>query len=162
MEYIIHNSSANINLCKSHATHFFAIALMVSEILTFQIWDWKFWSRSRSTTIAIMVNGSARRQISTSIKVVREHFPLTLAVFEIFTCQSSWPWKCRSRSWCKKFAVAPFCGRYTTSYLMAIVMFALSLTICKIYAKLIKCQNFDLENEGQSQEEEKTGLAPLY
>ena len=31
---------------------------------------------------------------------------------------------------------------------MAIVMFALSLSVCKIFAIVIKCQNFDLENEG--------------
>ena len=29
---------------------------------------------------------------------------------------------------------------------------ALSLTICKIFTELIKCQKFDLENEGQGEE----------
>ena len=39
----------------------------------------------------------------------------------------------------------PFNGKYMTSYLMAIVMFAPSLTVCEIFAK----QNFELENEDQ-------------
>ena len=30
-------------------------------------------------------------------------------------------------------------------------MFAQSLTVCEILAKLIKCQKFDLQNEGQGQ-----------
>ena len=37
---------------------------------------------------------------------------------------------------------------------MAIVMFALSLTVCEIFAKQEKCRNFDLENEEQGQEGE--------
>ena len=40
-------------------------------------------------------------------------------------------------------------GKYMTSYLMAIVMFALYLTVCKILDKQEKCQKFDFENEGQ-------------
>ena len=32
---------------------------------------------------------------------------------------------------------------------MAIVMFALSLTVYEIFAKQQKCQNFYLENKGQ-------------
>ena len=45
----------------------------------------------------------------------------------------------------------PFDGKYMTSYLMVIVIFALSLTVCEIFAKQGKCQNFDPENEGQVQ-----------
>ena len=41
-------------------------------------------------------NGSIWWQISTSIKVILEQFSLTLSVFEIFTFQNSWPWKCKS------------------------------------------------------------------
>ena len=33
---------------------------------------------------------------------------------------------------------------------MAIVMFAPSLTVCEIFAKQDKCQNFDLENESHA------------
>ena len=36
-------------------------------------------------------------------------------------------------------------------YLMAIVMFVLSLTVCEIFANQEKCQNFDREDEGQGQ-----------
>ena len=32
---------------------------------------------------------------------------------------------------------------------------SLSLTVCEIFAKIIKCQKFDLENEGQCQEVER-------
>ena len=44
-----------------------------------------------------------------------------------------------------------------TSYLLAIVVFALSLTIYEIFANLIKLQNFDLEIEGQVMENKRTG-----
>ena len=65
-------------------------------------------------------------RISTSTKVTYEHFSLALTVFEIFTFQNSWHWKCRSRSFCTTFAVSPFDRIFLTSYLMAIVMFAVS------------------------------------
>ena len=45
-----------------------------------------------------------------------------------------------------------------TSYPMTIAMFALSLTIYEISAKQIKCQNFDLEYEGQAKGVEKCHL----
>ena len=45
--------------------------------------------------------------------------------------------------------MAPFHGKYSTSYPMAMVMFSLSLTVCQIFAKQEKRQNFDFENEGQ-------------
>ena len=56
--------------------------------------------------------------------------------FEIFTFQNSWPWKCRSRSWCTTFAVAPFDGKCSTFYLVAIVMYAPSLAVYEIFAKM--------------------------
>ena len=56
-----------------------------------------------------------------------------------------WPIKCRSRSWLTAFAVASFDGKSPTSYLMAIVMFALSLTVYEIFTEIY------LKNEGQGQ-----------
>ena len=47
--------------------------------------------------------------------------------------------------------MAPFDGKYTTSYLVAMVMFTPSLTVCEIFVKQEKCQNFDIENEGRGQ-----------
>ena len=41
--------------------------------------------------------------------------------------------------------MVPFDGKCSTSYLMAIVMFALSLTVYEIFANLIIFQNIDLE-----------------
>ena len=41
---------------------------------------------------------------------------------------------------------------------MAIVMLALSIAVFEIIANQIKCQKFDLENEGQAQLEEKLDL----
>ena len=41
-----------------------------------------------------------------------------------------------------------------TSYLMAIVTFALSLTVCEVFAKQEKFQNFGFANEGQGVEEQ--------
>ena len=43
--------------------------------------------------------------------------------------------------------MAQFDGNYATSYLMAIVMFALSLIVCEILANL-KNANTDSENKG--------------
>ena len=43
--------------------------------------------------------------------------------------------------------MAPFDGKYLISYLIAIVMFALLLTIYKIFTKRVKCQKFDLKND---------------
>ena len=54
--------------------------------------------------------------------------------------------------------MAPFKGIYLTSYLMAIVMFALSLVIGKIIAKQEECQNFDLQNEDHGQLIEERNL----
>ena len=92
---------------------------------------------------------SHSKQISTSTKVILEYFSSALIVFEIFKFQNSWPQKCRSRTWCTTLAIVPFDGKYLTYNLMPIVMFALSLTISEIFAFQIKCQNFDLEIEGQ-------------
>ena len=83
-----------------------------------------------------------------------------LGDFEIFTFQSSWPWKCRSMSRCTAFAVAPFNGKYPTFCVMAIVMFALSLTICEIFAKLIKCRVWPWKWRSSSRRR-KTELAPF-
>ena len=44
-------------------------------------------------------------------------------LIEIFTIKNSWPWKCRSRSWCTTFPVPPFDGKYMTFHLMAVVIF---------------------------------------
>ena len=51
-----------------------------------------------------------------------------------------------------------FDGKYRTSYLIAIVMFALYLAVCKIFAKQEKCLIFDLKTEGQGQEVEEGHL----
>ena len=54
--------------------------------------------------------------------------------FQIFTFhwfQMSWPWKCRSVSWCTTFVVPSFEGKYLISYLMTIVMFVFSTDTCQ-------------------------------
>ena len=48
----------------------------------------------------------------------------------------------------------PFDDKYMTSYMMTIVTYALSLTTYNIFAKQIKCQKFDLDNEGQGEEKQ--------
>ena len=151
---------------------------LLLKIATWKVWPWKFRSRSQSEILATVSfdgkdglvrwqrwsrsmakmvsfdgkDGLVRWQISTSIKDILEHFSLVLTVFEIFTFQYPWPWKRRSRPWCITFAVAPFDLKYQASNLVATVMFAPSLTVCEIFANLIECQHFDLDNEGQGQE----------
>ena len=57
--------------------------------------------------------------------------------------------KCSSMSYCTAFAVAPFDGKYSTSYIMTIIMFALSLTVCNILANKKTEKIFDHGNEFQ-------------
>ena len=54
--------------------------------------------------------------------------------------------------------MATFDGKFMTFYLMAIVKFALSLTIYEKFAIEIKCKKFVLENGGKSQGGEKLDL----
>ena len=125
-------TSANVNWL------IFALAVSFRDIIVSNMWPWKFRPRSRSTTFAMF---SFDWKYLTSIKVIHiRHCSLALTIFETLTFQNWCPWKRRSRSWYMTFAVAPFDGKYIASYLMAIVMFALSHTICEIIAKLIKCQ----------------------
>ena len=51
--------------------------------------------------------------------------------------------------------MAPFDGEYMTSYFMAMVLFALSVTVYEIFAIRVNRQTFDLGNEGQGQTGEK-------
>ena len=64
----------------------------------------------------------------------------------------------------QQFAVVPFDGNCTTSYVLAIVaivMFALSLIVCELFANLIKFKNFDHGNEGRGQEGEKKWICTI-
>ena len=54
--------------------------------------------------------------------------------------------------------VAPFDCKYPTFYLIAIVMFALYLTVYEIFADEENFQNNYLENEGQGQRAEERDL----
>ena len=83
-----------------------------------------------------ILNGPLRWQMSTSIKLKHEHFSLDLMVFEIFTFQNSWHWKCRSRSWHTAYAVSLFKGKHQTSYMMVIIMLALSLREMRKWRKI--------------------------
>ena len=56
--------------------------------------------------------------------------------------------------------MASFDGKYMTSYLIAMTMFAISLTIYEIFANK-KSQKFELETEGQGHGEKKTRLVPF-
>ena len=47
--------------------------------------------------------------------------------------------------------MATFDVKGMTSYMMTIVMVAMSLTIYEIFASQIKCQKLDLADEGQDQ-----------
>ena len=60
-----------------------------------------------------------------------------------------------SKSRCTTFTMLRFDGKYPTSYLLAIVMFAQSLTIYELFANIMKCQRLDLTNEIQGHKGEK-------
>ena len=51
--------------------------------------------------------------------------------------------------------------KFPTSYLMTIVVLALSLAVCEIFANEEKLQNVNLENKGQGQRWEKLDLHHL-
>ena len=51
--------------------------------------------------------------------------------------------------------MAPFQDKYLTSYVMALVMFALSLNICEIFSRIIKCRKSELRMECQGQVDER-------
>ena len=110
-------------------------------------------------------NGEIRWQISTSIKVILEHFFLAFTVFQKLNIirfpDILWHWKYRSRSRCTTFAMAPFDGKYLTSRLMVIVGFALSLTTCDIFSKIIKCQTFWPWKWRSRSRGRRTGLVPF-
>ena len=54
--------------------------------------------------------------------------------------------------------MSPFDDTCITSYVMAIVLVPLAFTVYEIFSKKIKCQKFDLENEGQGQGGKKLEL----
>ena len=91
-------------------------ALLV-KITTFKEFDLDLRSRSSSTTCTMISFDGKKYErhmkvmyenVWKSMKGILDHFSLFLTVFEIFTFQNSWSWKCRSRTWRTTFAVAPF------------------------------------------------------
>ena len=78
---------------------------------------------------------------------------------ELLTIKNSWPWNFSWMSRCTIFAIAPFDSKYTASYLMAIVMFALSILVCEIFANQKKYRLCT----GKWRSRSKTkGLAPFH
>ena len=105
-------------------------------------------------------HGPTLWRISTSIKVMFEQFSLAFTVLEIFTFKMLWLWKCESRSRDTELAMLQFDGKH--DFLSdGNSNVALPHTIYKIFTNQIKCYKFDLDNEGQGLEGEKTGLAPF-
>ena len=54
--------------------------------------------------------------------------------------------------------MAPFDGKYEASCMTAILMCALSITIYKIFANQMNCQQLDLKNIGKGQEKQNIRL----
>ena len=76
---------------------FSAIALTVSEILTFQICDLENLGQGHTGQHSQWSHSMANINL---YKCHTTSFSLALTVFEIFTFRNAWPWKCRSKSWC--------------------------------------------------------------
>ena len=110
----------NINLGKSHMTHFCNSSRRFRD-KSIKMCDLE--KLGQGYTVQHLQWSHSMANISL-YKVTVEHFSLALTVFEIFTFHDSWPWKCRSRSWCTAFAVVPYDCKNPTSYLMTIVKFA--------------------------------------
>ena len=68
---------------------------------------------------------------------------------KIPTCKV-WPCKYMSRSWSTKFTIDPFDGKYSTSYLMAMVMFTLSLTVYELFASQKNANILNLKMKSRS------------
>ena len=133
---------AQINIYKWNLYEFFVCYLTVFNILTFQIF-----------TLKIYVKGSGviLWSISASLNVTLMHFCISCHQFQDFNNLNCLPWKFRSRSWITTTVLMPFNGKYMTSYLMSMVMFALSVAMYNIFPNQLDCQNVNLENEGQGQ-----------
>ena len=61
-------------------------------------------------------------------------------------------------SQCTTFAFAPVDSKDLTSYLIAMLVFALSVTICEMFTEIIKFKKNYHDNEGQGQEFELRDL----
>ena len=148
------NSMENVNFGKSHMMHF-VIALIVSEIPTFQICDLENLGQRH------VVKHLQWSHLKANINLYKSHTEalfFSCSGFEIFTFQNSCPWKCRSRSWRITVVVAPFDGKYLTSNVTAIVMFALSLVLHEIFESPEKLWPWKWMSRSRSR---KTRLAPL-
>ena len=51
--------------------------------------------------------------------------------------------------------MVPYDGKYVTSYLMATVIYTISVTNYEIFTDKIQCQKFNLDNEGRGQKHQK-------
>ena len=112
-------STAHINLCRSHMVHFCDSSQRFRDISVSNLW----LKNSGQCHFHIHYR-HIRRQILSSIKVTLEHFSPTITTYQQFTFQNSRPWNCRS--WRKAFAVVPFAvvpfdGTYQTFCPTAVV-----------------------------------------
>ena len=155
-DYNIHNrrhSMANINLWKSHMAHFFCASS--HRFRDFNVSYFYLENLGKGHGVQHLQWCHLMETKSNFINGVACIVVLVLTVSEILTLKNCWPWKCRSRSRCTTFATD---GRYGASYLMVMMIFALSVTIYKIFATEIKFLMCDLGNEGQGQNGLKTKL----
>ena len=88
------------------------------------------------------------------------HFCASSHRFSHINVANVWSWKFRSSSQSTMITVVTFDGKYMTSYLMAILMFALSITIYKIFTNQTKCQVWPWKCRSLSRKRKK-GLAPF-
>ena len=113
------HSMANINLCKSHCTHFWDSSVIV--ILTFKMCGLVNLGQGHEVQHSQWSNSMANINFYKSL----EHsFFACYHHFEMITLQNVWPWICRSKSWCSTLAVAPFDRKYLISHLIPIIIFA--------------------------------------
>ena len=140
----------------------FVRALIVSQILTFQILDLENVGKYRR------VQHSQWHHSVTNINLYESrsmHFYASIHRFRDVKVWNVWPGKRMSRSRSTTFAMAPVDGKTTTSYFTATVMFR---TIYEIFAKQIKmpevwCRNWrSLLKKRKADPRHLTGIDWLY
>ena len=125
--------------------HIFTLVLIVSEMLRFEMFNLE----NLGPGYGVQHSQWFQPMANINIYKKRRWAFIALTVSQVLAFQILWPWKKEDQG----HYVQHLQWQYMTSYLMAIVMFVLSVTIYEIFSRQIKCQKFDLENEGRIIEE---------
>ena len=131
-----------------HALSCITLALTIFEILRFEVlaldsWNFRFRSQiQHSKKFLSMTNIDSNQSHYWAFFASSHRFPDIIIISYFVYLENV------EQGY---FARASFDGKYMTSFFMAVLMSALSLTIYEIFTNQIKCPKFYFENEGNGQ-----------